>query len=27
VKEDRDFKDLSVGAVQKELLKQEVRIH
>ena len=27
VKQDRDFKDLSVGAVQKELLRQEVRIH
>ena len=27
VKQDRDFKDLSLGAVQKELLRQEVRIH
>ena len=27
VKEDRDFKELSVGAVQKELLRQDVRIH
>ena len=27
VKQDCDFKDLSVGSVQKELLRQEVRIH
>lgn len=27
VKENRDFSELSVGALQKELLRQEVRIH